>query len=115
MESRYITVSSLTLLYFIVFWVMQVTAVLLFTYGGQRPEYRLITLLLGNAIAVPSIYFLMKLYGLMNVNLAYGLGIGGAFLIAQVMISLLFHSPLNGVQWAGVASMCAGMFLLALK
>lgn len=101
--------------YFLIFWFMQVIAVLIFTYGGRYPEYSLQTLLLGNAIAVPSIYFLMKLYGLMSVNVAYGTGIGGAFLIAQVMISLVFRSPLSPWQWLGVVSMFGGMLLLAIK
>ncbi|MGI6609892.1 MAG: hypothetical protein ACOX4G_05185 [Limnochordia bacterium] len=101
--------------YFLVFWAMQVVAVLLFTYGGRYPEHGLKALLVGNAIAVPSIFFLMKLYGLMNVNVAYGVAIGGAFLIAQVMISWVFRSPLSGLQWAGVAGMCGSMLLLALK
>jgi small multidrug resistance pump len=107
--------TSSTVFYFLTFWAMQVGAVLLFTYGGRYPEHSLKALLIGNAIAVPSIYFLMKLYGLMNVNVAYGVAIGGAFLIAQVMIALVFRSPLSSLQWAGIVGMCGSMLLLALK
>jgi multidrug transporter EmrE-like cation transporter len=89
--------------------------VLIFTYGGKYPEHKLFTLIIGNVIVAPSIFFLQKLYERMNLNVAYGTAIGGAFLIAQIIISIGFRSPLGLLQWFGVALMGSGMFLLAWK
>jgi hypothetical protein len=49
----------------------------------------------------------------MNPNVALGICFGGAFLVAQVAIALVFRSGISTIQYMGIAAITAGMILLA--
>lgn len=61
-----------------------------------------------------STWLLMLLYETMNVNVAFGIGFGGAFLLAQMALAVLFRSRLSWVQSGGLVAMTAGMLMLGL-
>ena len=68
----------------------------------------------GNAVGITSIVFLMLLFDRLNVNVAYGIGVGGAFLLAQVAMAVIYRSKLSALQYAGLMAMTVGMLLLGL-
>ncbi len=103
-----------------VFWISQVLAALAFKWGSESPDPEharrrwLMGFFGGNSVGISSLYFLMLVFQSVNVNVAYGIGMGGAFLLAQVAIAIVFRSRLGMVQYAGLVGMTAGMLLLGL-
>jgi len=99
---------------------MQVIAALAFKWGSGSvdPQYARVRWVIGfvggNAVGITSIVFLMWLFELLNVNVAYGIGVGGAFLLAQVAMAVIYRSRLSALQYAGLAAMTVGMLLLGL-
>lgn len=104
-------------LYLLGFWAMQIVAAVAFRWGAEPDHGRMRWLtgfLVGNAIAIASIWILMLLFQQANVNVAYGIGVGGAFLLAQLSISYVFRSRLRPLQYGGLVAMTTGMLLLGL-
>jgi hypothetical protein len=58
-------------------------------------------------------WIMMKLYTVMNANLAMGLTIGGGFLCGQLALALAFRTGLSGLQHAGIVVTAFGLFILA--
>lgn len=109
-----------TLLLILVYWAMQVVAALAFKWGSSSPNPDtgrrrwLMGFVGGNAVGITSIVFLMLLFDRLNVNVAYGIGVGGAFLLAQVAMAVIYRSKLSALQYAGLMAMTVGMLLLGL-
>jgi multidrug transporter EmrE-like cation transporter len=99
----------------IAFLVMQVSANLIFKYGSSAPSRWLICFIVGNIIGASSIFFMMKLYERLNVNIAMAIGGGGTFLLAQLALAVVFHSRLAPLQWAGIAMVGVGMGLATMS
>jgi hypothetical protein len=98
----------------LIFWAMQVGAQMLFKWGSDLPGRSVWGFVGGNLLGVASIAFLMLLYKTMNANVALGICIGGAFLLAQVAVALVARSAPSGVQYAGILGITSGMVLLAV-
>ena len=98
----------------IVFWTMQVLAQLLFKWGSGTPGRWAAGFFGGHVFGVSSVAFLMVLYKSMNPNVALGICIGGAFLLAQFALAMVSRSMLTPLQIAGIAAITAGMIMLAL-
>jgi multidrug transporter EmrE-like cation transporter len=98
----------------LIFWAMQITAQLLFKWGSDLPGRSVWGFVGGNLLGVTSIVFLMLLYKTMNANVAMGICLGGAFLLAQVAVALLARSTPAGMQYAGILGITSGMVLLAV-
>ena len=112
---------TITLLLFLaIFWAMQIFANVAFKYGsaaGERHSRRWLTgFLAGNAVGASSIYFVMRIYGLMpaNPNLAAVLANCGGFVGSQLVLAWLFRSRLTRVQWAGVCLVVLGTIVVTL-
>ena len=99
--------------YLAVFWAMQVVAQLLFKWGSDTPGRAVWGFCSGHAFGVTSIIFLMLLYKMMNPNVALGICFGGAFLLAQVALAVVYRTGLGVTQYAGILVITAGMVLLA--
>jgi drug/metabolite transporter (DMT)-like permease len=94
-----------------IFWAMQVVAQLFFKWGSATAGRWVPGFILGNLFGASSIWLMMKLYTRMNPNLALALAGGGAFLVTQLALALVFHSRPTGLQWVGFAAVGAGMAL----
>ena len=109
-----------TALLILTYWAMQVIAALAFKWGSgsSNPQSARVRWAIGffggNAVGITSIVFLMWLFELLNVNVAYGIGVGGAFLLAQLAMAVIYRSKLSTLQYAGLAAMTIGMLLLGL-
>lgn len=108
------------LLLTVAYWAMQVVAALAFKWGSSAPDPRhtrrrwLTGFIGGNAIGTLSIVFLMLLFDMLNVNVAYGIGVGGAFLCAQVAMAIVYRTRLSILQYSGLLAMTIGMLMLGL-
>ncbi len=100
--------------YFAFFWIMQTGAVVSFTYAGKMPNWRSVFLIVGYTLSMPSVYFLCKLYETMNVNVAYSIGVGAAFLFSQIALAVIFHSRLHVLQVCGILFIVVGILLVGL-
>lgn len=100
-------------LWIAVFWGMQVVAQLLFKWGSISDSRWLWGFFGGHLFGVSSIWILMLLYKTMNPNVALGICLGGAFLMAQVTLALVFRSSISPIQYGGIAAISIGMILLA--
>ena len=97
-----------------IFILLQIGANILFKYGSLQPERWLPCFIVGNVFGMSSIWFLMKLYQYMNVNVAQALCGGLTFLTVQVLMMKLFDSSVTPVQWLGIVTVCMGMTITAL-
>jgi hypothetical protein len=106
-----------TVVYLVVFWVMQAGAQVLFKLGTVVPGKYTLFYILGNVPGASSILLLMQLYKVMNPNLALGLGTGGGFLCAQMALAVVFRSSLSWQQYLAMVAIAAGMavFTVARK
>jgi drug/metabolite transporter (DMT)-like permease len=101
------------LLWLGLFWAMQVAAAVLFKYGTTAPGRYWVGFLAGNLFGASSIFVLMKLYSIWQVNVAGALGGGGAFLLAQLAMMPLFGERLEWRQYLGLVAISAGMALVS--
>ena len=106
--------STTSVVWISLFWGMQVVAQLLFKWGSVSDSRWLWGFFGGHCLRVSSVWFLMILYKSMNPNVALGICFGGMFLLSQVAIALVFRSGISPMQYAGVATITAGMVLLAI-
>lgn len=49
-----------------------------------------------------------------NPNVVYALCYGGAFTVLQIVSWRMFNQPLSSFQWAGIASVTVGIWLLQI-
>ena len=99
---------------FVGFWAMQVFAALAFKFGSTSDERWLPSFVLGNAVAAASIWLMMKLYRSIHPNVVMGICFGGAFMLGQVAMVVVFGSRLGLAQIAGLTAMIAGIVALAM-
>ena len=95
------------------FWVMQVLAAVLFKFGTTAPNRYWLGFVAGNLFGASSIFVLMKLYAMWQVNVAGALSGGGAFLLAQLAMIPLFGERLEWRQYVGVVVVSGGMALVS--
>jgi len=96
------------------FFAFQVAANLLFTYGSVHPERYWLGFIVGNAIGVSSIWFMMQIYQRMHANVGMAIACGGSFVLVQVGLCLCFDGRLSGLQWIGIAAILAGIAVTSL-
>lgn len=69
----------------------------------------------GNLAGFAGVLALTFLLKLVPLHLAYGVLMGTGFVMVQVVAArLFFHERITGIQWAGVALVALGIFLIAL-
>ena len=95
------------------FWAMQVVAQLFFKWGSDTPGRAVFGFITGQAFGVTSIILLMLLYRTMNANLALGICFGGAFLAAQIALTVVYRTGIATTQYVGIVAIAAGMLLLS--
>lgn len=100
--------------WFVLFWGMQCAAVLLFTWAELGSRFKLGAFVVASILAFTSMHVLNQLYKSIPVNIAYGIGIGVAFLLAQGALALVFRTGMTAVQWIGVAVIAGGILMVAL-
>ena len=93
---------------------LQVSAGLLFKLGALQKQYWLLCFVVGNAMGVVSIAFLMGVYRHLNPNVSEAICRGGYFVLIQIAFVLVYHSRLSLVQWGGVAMIVAGICVVTL-
>jgi len=96
----------------ITFWLMQIVAAVVLKYSVGAGTHWVLLFGAGNAINILSVWFMTLLYRTMNPNVAFGLAIGGAFLVIQIAFSLVFRSQLSFAQYGGLAAIAAGILLV---
>ena len=100
--------------YLLVFWVMQVVAQIFFKWGSTGESRWIYGFLGGNIFGFTSIWLLMLVYRAIPPNIALGVTAGGAFLLSQIALVLLFKSELAPLQLVGIVAILLGMLALAL-
>lgn len=96
------------------FWLIQGLVAIGFKLSSKHEDQFLLWFCAAHAIGVPSLWFLVQLYKQMDEPVAFGLGMGGAFLASQVALFLFFRPATTWVQWVGALAICGGMLMLAI-
>ena len=96
-----------------VFCTMQALAQILFKYGSLHKDRWTLFFILGNIFGASSIWFLMMLYRLMNVNVALGIAAGGASLTCQLALAMVYKSWPTSLQSLGILVTIVGMIMIA--
>ncbi|MEI8246208.1 MAG: hypothetical protein WCI51_10280 [Lentisphaerota bacterium] len=97
-----------------VFWTMQIVAQLFFKWGSSVDSRWIWGFLIGNLFGFSSIWLLMMVYKSMNPNIALAICGGGAFLLSQLVMAIVFRSQVSLTQWLGVFAIVIGMAMLAI-
>ena len=99
--------------YLLLYWAMQAGAVVIIKFGSTARRRQVPGFVVGNILAASSMWLLMTVYRTMNVNVALGVGVGGAFMCSQIAVALIFRARMTRVQIGGIAAITVGMLLLA--
>jgi multidrug transporter EmrE-like cation transporter len=102
------------LLLILLFWAMQVACTLSFKWGSTQDSRQLWGFIAGNLFGVSSTWILIMLYKTMHPNVAFGICMGGMFLVCQLAIALVFKSQISAIQYLGIFAITAGILLIAL-
>jgi drug/metabolite transporter (DMT)-like permease len=90
------------------FLLLNLAASICFKEGGTDSAHRLHYFIGGNVLGISSTALMMGLYKRMNVNLAMVLGTCGSSVLVQLVFWRLYHTPLTGLQVAGIALTIVG-------
>ncbi len=103
------------MLYFhiIMFLIFQVAANLLFKWGSLAPRFFWWGFGFGNLIGVTSIIFMISMYRLMPAALVMAVGTGGAFLLNQIAVALVYHERISMFGYVGIALIFTGILMTA--
>ena len=96
------------------FLLFQVIANLLFKWGSTDPAYYWWGFALGNAIGVTSIIFMLGMYRAMPAAAVIAVGVGGTFLLNQIVMNLVFREKLSPAAVAGLVLILIGILMTAL-
>lgn len=99
--------------YLMIFWIMQVIAQLFFKWGSATDARWIWGFLGGNLFGFSSIWLLMLMYKTMNPNIALGIATGGALLLSQIIMFMVFNSKVAPLQWVGIVAIAVGMIALS--
>ena len=96
------------------FLLFQVIANLLFKWGSTDPAYYWWGFALGNAVGVTSIIFMLGMYRAMPAAAVIAVGVGGTFLLNQIVMNLVFRERLTPAAMAGLVLIFIGILMTAL-
>jgi len=96
------------------FLFLQVVANLLFKWGGMTPNHYWWGFILGNAVGVCSILFMIAMYRDMPAPIVIAVGTGGTFLLNQVIMFLIYREHLTPLAWTGVFLILTGILMTSL-
>jgi multidrug transporter EmrE-like cation transporter len=96
------------------FLAFQVVANLLFKWGGLAPRNYWWGFVLGNAVGMTSILFMIGMYKALPAAAVVALAAGGTFLLNQIAMKLVYREPLHLAAVVGMALIFAGMMMTTL-
>jgi multidrug transporter EmrE-like cation transporter len=100
------------ILFFVAFWVCQISSSIIFKYGGIQPKYQWAALIAGNIILLSASWFLVKLFRKVPQPIVIALCSGGTFLTVQLAMALWFKQPLSWMQILGSLIIIIGMVMV---
>ena len=96
------------------FLLFQVVANVFFKWGGSAPQNYWRGFVLGNAVGITSIIFLLGMYRSMPAAAVITIGTGGTFLLNQLTMRFLYREPLSPAAVAGLVLIFVGILMTAL-
>ena len=96
------------------FLLCQVIANLLFKWGSSDPACYWWGFALGNAVGVTSIIFMLGMYRAMPAALVIAVGVGGTFLLNQIVMNLVFREKLTPAAMVGLVLIFIGILMTTL-
>ena len=98
----------------VMFLLFQVVANVFFKWGGAAPQNYWKGFVLGNAVGITSIVFLLGMYRSMPAAAVIAIGTGGTFLLNQLTMRFLYREPLSPAATAGLVLIFIGILMTAL-
>ncbi len=100
-------------LHIILFLAFQVAANLLFKWGSSAPHLYWWGFILGNAVGMTSILFMLGMYQNLPAANVVAIGTGGTFLLNQIAMFLVYHEKIQTGALIGIVLIFAGILLVA--
>lgn len=98
---------------FSLFYALQIGVYLFYKFGSTSPSRWIPCFIAGNILGMICMWIMMKLYTVMNANVATGLTMGGGFLLGQIALAVVFRTGLTWQQYLGIMVASLGLFILA--
>jgi len=95
------------------FLLLQVVSILFYKWGSLSPEKYWYGWVLGNLFGVPSILMQINVYKLLSPAATLAICIGGAFLLGQLGLLLVFRQGISPGGWCGISLILAGILFFA--
>ena len=96
------------------FLLFQVVANIFFKWGGTAPQNYWRGFVLGNAVGITSIIFLLGMYRSMPAAAVIAIGTGGTFLLNQLTMHFLYREHLSPAATVGLVLIFVGILMTAL-
>jgi len=100
------------ILFFIAFWICQISSSIIFKYGGIQPKYQWAAFIAGNIILLSASWFLIQLFKTVPQPIVIALCSGGTFLTVQLAMAFWFKQPLSWIQILGTLIIIVGMVMV---
>src|SRR5574344_648486 len=97
----------------VVFLILQVVASIFFKWGSLSPDKYWWGFAFGNLSGVISIIMLINVYKLLSPAATLAICTGGAFLLNQIGLLLIYKQPISLSGWAGIALIFGGILIFA--
>jgi len=96
------------------FLLFQIIANLFFKWGSMSPQHYWWGFVLGNAVGMTSIIFMLGMYRAMPAATTLAIGAGGTFLLNQLVMYLVFREPISPAAAVGLCLIFVGILMTAL-
>lgn len=93
------------------FMVLNLAAAFCFKECGTDTRHSWLYFTIGNTVGPLSLIFLMRVYAVMNANLAAALVLGLSAISIQLAFGMVYRARLAPMQWGGIALAIAGGIL----
>lgn len=99
----------------ITFLLFQVIAAIIFKWGTLAPERYWWGFVLGNIFGITSTLMMINTYKTLSPAAALAVCYGGAFIINQIGLLLVYKQAVSLVGWCAISLIFSGIFLFALS
>ena len=95
------------------FLMFQVIATIFFKWGSLSSEKYWYGFVFGNMFGASSIIMLINVYKMLHPAAALAICTGGAFVLNQLALLLVYRQMISPIGWIGIALITAGIALFA--
>lgn len=97
-----------------IFLGTQIGTALAFKWGTTAPHLYWWGFLIGNSFGLVSTIAYINVFKLLNANVAVAVCSGGAFVVVQIAMALVYRQPVNWLSGIGALLIVTGIAMMAI-